>query len=82
MSKIIGTVLDVYYEAPAVQAVKMKAIGTLTDGGGGFDSIEEAATAVLDVLVTAMQLGAFRDHEPGKSVLFDFAPLETTVRVV
>ena len=74
MSGVIGTMLDAYYEASAVQAVKMKAIGTLTGGDGGFDTIEEAAQAVLDLLVTAMQLGAFKDYEPRESTTFHFPP--------
>ena len=75
----IGTALDNRYYSPRVQAVVGKACGTIAPGTGpGFETIEEAAQAVLDVLYTAMLFGAFVDFRPQSSsvLVFPLSPEE------
>jgi enolase len=70
--EVLGTIIEVDYHSDEVTAVREKAARTILGQEGGYSTKEEAAQDVLNALVTAMQLGAFRDFEPKGGAVADF----------
>lgn len=71
-TNIIGTNLGPDFHAPAVQRILQRALDMLARVDDPDLLHQMLAQDVLDVLVTAMMNGAFRDHASQASTVVDF----------
>ena len=71
-SPVTGSLLDTRYGSMVVQEIEDQAIRTVAGIDGGFTTMRQAAQAVLDMLYTAMALGAFEDFIPKTASKHEF----------